>query len=388
MSKFIIGLAKHFPAVVLTGARQVGKTTLLRNAFPSHNYVSLDLPSTAESAETESEAFLKRYPAPLIIDEIQYAPKLFRHLKRAIDANRHAMGQFILTGSQKFELMKEVSDSLAGRVAVVELEGLSLNEVGLSKFPLEHQIVRGAFPELWRAIDIPETAFYSSYLATYLERDVRQILGVTNLRDFERFIRACAARNGQLLDKTSLGCDVGVSSKAVASWLSVLQASNQIVLLEPWFANFGKRLVKTPKLYFCDTGLLCFLLGITGNEILRSPFTGSIWETLVFAEMRKSIALSMVPKSLWFYRDSQGKEVDFLCLGGNHTLLIECKWKESADKSDAHWMNDVVRIASEKNIPEFAHWKSFVVCRTSEPYSLGTGTRAIPLSELSSIFRQ
>ncbi|MBF0502745.1 MAG: ATP-binding protein, partial [Candidatus Riflebacteria bacterium] len=236
ISKCLKQLAHHFPALVITGARQVGKTTLLRNTFPTYTYVSLDLPSTAESAETEPDTFLKRYPAPLIVDEIQYGPKLFRHLKRAIDADRHAMGQFILTGSQKFELMKEVSDSLAGRVAVLELEGLSLKEVGSDKGTIEHFLVRGGFPELWRDPDLPGEAFFSSYLATYLERDVRQILGVTSLRDFERFIRACAARNGQLLDKTALGSDVGVSSKAVASWLSVLQASNQIVLLEPWFA--------------------------------------------------------------------------------------------------------------------------------------------------------
>jgi len=381
-AKSLRQLARHFPAVVLTGARQVGKTTLLRKVFPHHTYVSLDLPSTAESAENEPEAFFRRYPPPVVIDEVQYAPGLFRHLKSAIDADRHATGRFILTGSQKFSLMQEVSESLAGRVGVLELEGLSFAEIGRSKPPLEQILVRGGFPELWRSPTLPSQAFHSSYLATYLERDVRQILGVTSLRDFERFIRACAARNGQLLDKTALACDVGVSSKAVASWLSVLQVSNQIVLLEPWFANVGKRLVKTPKLYFCDTGLLCFLLGITESILLDSPFVGGLWETFVFAELRKAIAWSNIPKTLWFYRDAQGREIDFLCLGGGYSSMIECKWKETAETSDTRWMQDIERMAKGKRLPDFQTTRSFILCRTPASFPLANGTTVLPVSDL------
>ncbi|MCC6525639.1 MAG: ATP-binding protein, partial [Polyangiaceae bacterium] len=212
----IVELARHFPAVVVTGARQVGKTTLARALFPRHAYVSLDLPSLAELAEHAPAELLARFPPPVVIDEVQYAPGIFRHVKARVDADRHKMGAFVLTGSQRFALMQAVSDSLAGRAAVVELETLGWHEITSAggsfggARELASVIVRGGFPELWRNRELDLDAFYSSYVATYLERDVRQIVNVASLRDFERFVRACAARNGQLLDKTSIGSDVGI----------------------------------------------------------------------------------------------------------------------------------------------------------------------------------
>ena len=286
----IARLSQERPAVVLTGARQVGKTSLVQRLFAAHRYVSLDLPSEAALADRDPADFLRRYPPPLVVDEIQYAPGLFRHLKLSIDANREQSGQYILTGSQKFQLMKNVSDSLAGRAAIVELEPLALSEIAeaFPKLPLEQIVFGGGLPELYARPNIQRVPFFSSYVATYIERDLRAIVNVTNLRDFERFLRACAIRCGQVLNKAELARDIGISPSTAAQWLGLLQTSNQICLLEPWFSNRTKSLTKTPKLYFTDTGLLTYLLNVHSVEdMLASPFWGSIWETFVFAELRK-----------------------------------------------------------------------------------------------------
>ena len=381
--------AQKFPVIVLTGARQAGKTALLRSLFPSHRYVSLDLPSAAAMAEKDPTAFFERNPAPLLVDEVQYAPQLFRHLKSEVDAARHEMGRFILTGSQKFVLMREVADSLAGRCAVLDLETLSAREIASqTRRPegtgeLAALVARGGFPELWRDPEIPRDVFFASYLATYLERDLRQILNVSSLRDFERFIRACAARSGQLLNKSALAGEVGVSVPAITSWLSALEASNQIAFLEPWFPNFGKRLVKSPKLYLSDTGLLCHLLGVTADNLLASPFVGAVWETFVFAELRKALRVSASPASVWFYRDKQQVEVDFLVLGGGRGRLVECKWTELPDEGDTRSLRAVSRIAAEKRLPDFADVSSFVVCRTASAHPVGTDTRAIGIMDIT-----
>lgn len=263
--------ARTRPVVVLTGARQTGKTSTFRRLFPNHKFISLDLPTEAEQAEKEPQSFLRRHSPPVIIDEVQYAPGLFRYLKVAVDASRTHNGQFLLTGSQKFTLMKSVSESLAGRADIAELETLSLAEIraALPQTVLENAIVRGGFPELQANPDIDGMAFYNSYLATYLQRDVRSLANVGSLRDFERFLRACALRSANLLNKADLARDVGIAPSTANHWLSVLEASGQIVLLEPWFSNRTKSIVKSPKLYLADTGLLCALLNIRSEEALR-----------------------------------------------------------------------------------------------------------------------
>lgn len=372
----------QFPCVVLTGARQAGKSTLLRSLLPQHTYVTLDLPSLADQANRDPEQFLARNPPPLLIDEVQYAPHLFRHLKVAIDTQRHSMGRFVLTGSQKFVLMKEVSESLAGRAAVLELETLSFEEIAQhhpypkSPAQLTHALTRGGFPELWRDPNIDAALFYESYLATYLERDVRQILNVASLRDFERFIRACAARSAQLLDKAALGRDVGVSSKAANDWLSVLESSNQIHLLEPYFQNLTKRVVKSPKLYFSDTGLLCHLLGLDAATLIKSPYLGSVWETAVYAQLRK--ARRDRRDTLWFYRDAQQHEVDFLIASGNTRHLVEAKWTETPDAADVRAMNTVARHLASPGIEITTN----VVCRTPHDTVSGDGSRVFNLESL------
>jgi len=391
-ARAVAKLARQFPVLVLTGARQVGKTTLARALFPRHAYVSLDLPSVADLAERAPDELLARFPPPLIVDEVQYAPALFRHVKARVDADRHEMGAFVLTGSQRFALMQAVSESLAGRASVVELETFGWEEVeraggSVETLPaLSSVLVRGGFPELWRNPEMDLDAFFSSYLATYLERDVRQILNVASLRDFERFVRACAARNAQLLDKSGIAADVGVSAKAVTSWLNVLVASDQIVLLEPWFTNWGKRLVKTPKLYFKDTGLLCFLLGLTESSLPTSPFVGSLWETAVFAELRKRAGLAS-RRSMWFYRDVQGREVDFLVLGGSHPALVECKWSAVPAPTDTRAMREVMALAAERGTRELQGAHAFVACRTPHPHPLGHGVTGIGPTDFERILR-
>jgi predicted AAA+ superfamily ATPase len=337
---------EHFPAVVLTGSRQTGKTTLLRQLFPKHSYVSLDLPSDAQMAEEDPATFLSRYPPPVVIDEVQYAPKLFRHLKVAIDKDRKAYGRFILTGSQKFTLMKEVSDSLAGRCAVLDIETLAIAELGedfansMRTSGLPTILCRGFYPQLWDEPDFPRDEFFRSYIATYIERDVRQILNITSLRDFDRFMRVCAVRTGQIVNKTEIAKEVGISTKTANDWLSIMHASNQIVLLEPYFANVGKRAVKSPKLYFTDPGLVSFLIGINKDTILQSAHLGHIWETFVFAELRKSVNFWLPEATLWFYRDHQ-RECDFILSYGGRLTFMDAKWKEVPTEKDFGAVNQI-----------------------------------------------
>ena len=372
----VLRLAAHFPSVVVTGARQTGKTTLLTRLFPRYHYVSLDLPQQAQLAEEDPGSFLLRHPAPLLVDEVQYAPKLFRYLKVEIDRNRDANGRFILTGSQKFSLMKEVSDSLAGRCGVLELEGLSTEELGDVFHDREQRegiagiLVRGFMPQLWKDLDLRPADYFSSYQATYLERDVRQLLNVSSLRDFDRFMRASAVRSGQLLNKTELAKEVGISNKTATEWLSVLQASNQITLIEPYFTNVGKRLTKTPKLYFNDVGLLCFLLGLNQRSVTDSYLIGSIWETLVFAELRKYLSATAPEATIWFYRD-QSREVDFVIEKDGRLTLADAKWKELPVPRDFRQLLTVQPLLRTARLP------AMVLCRTGESYPVGKDMLAV-----------
>jgi len=372
--------ARTRPVIVLTGARQTGKTSTLLRLFPNHAFVSLDLPTEAEQAEKEPHNFLRRHPAPTIIDEVQYAPGLFRHLKVAVDAHRMRNGQFLLTGSQKFTLMKSVSESLAGRADIVQLETLSLAEIraALPRTGLETAIVRGGFPELHANPDIDNVTFYNSYLATYLERDVRSLANVGNLRDFERFLRACALRSANLLNKADLARDVGIAPSTANHWLSTLEASGQVVLLEPWFSNRTKSIVKSPKVYLADTGLLCALLNIRSEEALRqSPAAGAIWETFVFAQLRARERRVGRAGSLFFWRD-RTREVDFVVDVGGRLELFEAKWTELPAESDAVNLAYVRKTVGKARVTRGA-----VVSRTPNSFPMVNGFRALAISELS-----
>jgi uncharacterized protein len=371
--------ARTRPVVVLTGARQTGKTSTFRRLFPEHEFVSLDLPTEAEQAEKEPESFLRQHPAPVMIDEVQYAPGLFRYLKIAVDAGRSRYGQFLLTGSQKFTLMKSVSESLAGRADIVELETLSLHEIlaALPKTTPEEAIIRGGFPELHADPDIDHIAFYNSYLATYLERDVRSLANVGSLRDFERFLRACALRSANLLNKADLARDVGISPSTANHWLSVLEASGQIVLLEPWFSNRTKSIVKSPKLYLADTGVLCALLNIrTVDDLRQAPAEGAVWETFVYTQLRARERRAGRVRSLFFWRD-RTREVDFVVDTAGKLELFEAKWNEVPTVADSINLEFVRKVVGVARIASGA-----VVCRTPKSYALSNGFRALPVADI------
>jgi hypothetical protein len=374
-----LSLASQRPSLLVTGARQSGKTALVTHVFRQHRYVSLDLPSEAEQAEREPAAFLERHGTPLIIDEVQYAPGIFRHLKSRIDRRRPASGEFILTGSQAFALMQGVSESLAGRVGLLELEGLSHSEARAAIPELEPVdfALRGAFPELWSNRELDAKAYYHAYVASYLERDVRSVLSVSSLRDFERFLRACALRSAQVLNKAELARDVGISPSTADKWLSVLSASDQVYLLEPWFSNRTKSLVKSPKLYLNDSGLLCFLLGVSSSmDLLASPFVGAVWETLVCGELRRQLRFGARPGQLFYFRD-RTKEVDFVIHRGGRFELYEAKWTERPDAGDTRSIQKVSDELGKRSIA-----RSAVVCRVENRHPLEAGAEALPLAQL------
>src|SRR5580692_859227 len=371
--------AKTRPVVVLTGARQTGKTSTFLRLFPKHGFVSLDLPTEAEQAEKEPGTFLQRHSPPVLIDEVQYAPGLFRHLKAAVDAHRTRNGQFLLTGSRKFTLMENVSESLAGRADIVELETLSFAEIqgALPKTGIETTVVRGGFPELYANLDIDTAAFYNSYLATYLERDVRSSTNVGSLRDFERFLRACALRSANRLNKADLARDVGIAPSTANHWLSMLEASGQIVLLEPWFSNRTKSIIKSPKLYLADTGLLCALLNIGSEEaLMASPAVGAVWETFVFAQLRARQRSVGPMKNLFFWRD-RTREVDFVADAGGRLELFEAKWTELPDLGDTVNLDFVRNVIGKSRVTAGG-----VVSRTPNSFPLPNGFRAMPVTEL------
>jgi predicted AAA+ superfamily ATPase len=375
----VLKSAKTRPVLVLTGARQTGKTSTLRRLFPRHDFVSLDLPTEAEQAEKEPAAFLTRHPGPAIIDEVQYAPTLFRHLKVVVDAQRGKNGQFLLTGSQKFTLMRGVSESLAGRADIIELETLSLAEIR-SAWPaitIDQAIVRGGFPELHSNPEIDPVAYYNSYIATYLERDIRSLANVGSLRDFERFLRACALRSANLLNKADLARDVGISPSTANQWLSMLEASGQVVLLEPWFSNRTKSIIKSPKLYMSDTGLLCALLNIRSEDALAfSPAAGAVWETFVFAQLRHRERRAGRSKSLFFWRD-RTREVDFVVDTGGKVELYEAKWSELPSSNDAVNLRFLREIFGKSSLSTAA-----LICRARNRYPLGDALHALPVDDI------
>ena len=382
IESLILRRAAQRPVVVLTGPRQTGKTSLVRRLFPDHEFVSLDLPSEAEQAERDPRSFLGRHPPPLVVDEVPYAPGLFRHLKAAVDGRRDRPGQFILTGSQKFTLMQAVSDSLAGRADVLQLEGLSYSEIRAAcpEVTVEDLLLRGGFPELHARPEIDGQGFYRAYVATYLERDLRQVLQVTSLREYERFLRACALRTAQLLNKADLARDVGIAGSTAGQWLSALEASGQAVLLEPWFSNRTKALVKTPKLYLGDTGLAAFLMGLRGPEDLgASPFTGALWETLVASEFRRRQMNSDGGSDLWFWAD-RSKEADFLIHRGGNFDLAEAKWTEHPGKREA---GALLRVAAE--LPAGRVRSCSIICRAANAYPIADGVSALPLAGIGDL---
>jgi hypothetical protein len=319
------------PVVFLTGVRQAGKSSLLQRLFPDAEYITLDKILLAEEAEQNPTVFLNRYKNQVIIDEIQYAPSLFRDLKIFVDEQRSSKGKWILTGSQKFILMQHVSESLAGRVRILKLGTLTARE--LDRTNLLHDkrelLFKGGFPELWaERLDVNE--FFEDYIQTYLERDLRQILNVNNLRDFRRFLSLLAIRVGQLLNYSEISKEVGVAVNTIKSWVNALEVSGLIVLLPPYYKNLGKRLIKAPKLYFSDNGLLNALLNIDSLDTLdKSLHLGNIWENFVLTELVKEGFVE--GKNIFYFRDTNGVEIDFIVEKKGEIFLLEAKHHERPD---------------------------------------------------------
>ena len=357
-SSTLLRLARGFPVLALTGPRQSGKTTLARAVFPEKPYVSLENLDEREFAQQDPRRFLARFPDGAILDEVQRCPSLFSWLQGIVD-ERKVMGDFVLTGSAQFDLIAGVSQSLAGRVGRVELLPLSIGELrqgGVLPESIDELLLKGGYPALYDR-DLLPGDWFSNYVATYLERDVRQLVAIRDLSQFQRFIRMCAARSGQLLNLASLGADCGISAVTAREWISVLEASYLVVRLMPHHANFGKRLVKTPKLYFLDVGLMAWLLGIRDAQSLSTHAArGALFETWVVAESFKRKFNAGMPADLYFWRDSSGNEVDLLeeTAGGVQATEIKSGATFASD-----WMDGVhkwTRLAgNEAGVPTLVY---------------------------------
>jgi predicted AAA+ superfamily ATPase len=372
----VLKAAKAFPAVVLTGPRRAGKTVMLRRLFPEASYFLLEDPDLVARLRADPQGFLDAVPMPAILDEVQNVPEVFAHVRARIDQRPRRTGQWLLTGSQESSLMRGVTESMAGRAAVLQLLPMAWHEtpkVGL---------LRGGYPEV---LARPGSArlWFSSYLQTYLERDVRAVTAVKDLALFRRFLALVASRHGQVLNRTALAAPLGVSVPTITQWLGVLETTAQILVVPPFYENLGKRLIKSPKVYIADSGLACHLLGIdTAAELARSPFRGALFEGFIAAEIVKAQLNAGRRRELYHFRDEQGLEVDFLVPGRAGTVdLVECKAGRTVTPSMAAPM---LRLATALRAGrgQAAETKMFLVHQSPLAGALTTavapGVRALP----------
>jgi predicted AAA+ superfamily ATPase len=319
----VTSLAQKFQVITLTGPRQSGKTTLVRATFPDLPYVSLEEPDIRQIALTDPRGFLSNYPNGVILDEIQNTPELFSYIQRIVDENRQI--QFILTGSSNFLLMEKISQTLAGRTAVLHLLPFSLQELEPLADSYENLIFKGQYPRIYDRT-IPPPDFYPSYIQTYVDRDVRMIKNIGDINAFIQFTQLCAGRIGQLLNYASLANDAGISPNTAKSWLSILESSYILYRLQPYHRNFNKRLVKSPKLYFYDTGVACSLLGIREQEQVNLHYMkGSLFENLILNEFIKRSFNRGENRQPYYWQDNHGKEIDCLLVNGEKVTAIEIK---------------------------------------------------------------
>lgn len=322
----LTALAEKFQVVTLTGPRQSGKTTLVKAAFPSMPYVSLEEPDIRQIALTDPRGFLSNFPGGAVLDEIQHTPHLFSYIQSIVDNRRES--QFILTGSSNFLLLEKISQTLAGRTAILHLLPLSIAELGSSAIIFdryEDLLFRGQYPRVFDR-QIPPNDFYPAYIQTYVERDVRMIKNIGDVNAFIQFIQLCAGRTGQLINYTSLANDAGISPNTAKAWISILEASYIIYRLQPYHENFSKRLVKSAKLYFFDTGVACSLLGIRDEAQLATHFLkGALFENLVINEFIKREFNRGQRRYPYFWQDSRGREIDCLLVEGEALLPVEIK---------------------------------------------------------------
>ena len=347
MTKVMKKRAKEYPVLTVVGPRQSGKTTLVKSCFPNYNYANLEDPETRDLAETDYKRFLSTYKTPLIIDEIQRVPKLASAIQVKVDENRNKTGQYILTGSHQPVLKQTVTQSLAGRSAFLELLPLTFSELykGRNKkeADVDDLILTGTMPELTNGV-IKPSIYYKNYVNSYIERDVRLISNIENTSSFNRFLVLLAGRIGQLVNLNTLSGEVGVSHTTLNSWLNILEASFIVFRLEPYYANIGKRLIKTPKIYFTETGLAAYLLGIKNSEQVSShPLRGNLFENLVVGDVLRHEKNSDNDGGLFFFRTTNGLEVDLLRLCDDGFQPIEIKstmtYNPSLENSLSHFMD-------------------------------------------------
>ena len=390
LSHTIQQAAAFFKVVLLTGPRQVGKSTLLeRMAEPNRSRATLDDMDALSLARADPATFFENFPPPILIDEVQRAPNLFTHIKLLADRSPKK-GQFWLTGSQQFGMMKNVTESLAGRVAILDMQGFSQAEkmrdetrpAFLPDIPLQTKrpvwtarkiydvIAKGSFPQLFDGTPAP--LFYSSYIRSYIERDIREVLRITQEHAFLKFLKVAAARTGQLLNYNDMARDIEVSVNTVKSWVSALETSGLVYLLQPYFSNLTKRAIKTPKLYFLDTGLCCHLTGITSGEMaMNHTLDGALLETYVVSEILKSHWHNGERPSAWFYRDAQGREIDLLLEKNGKLWPVEIK-KTATPKPEMTRMFDL--------IPKAQRGKGALVCTAGQFIPMNRDVNIVPVS--------
>ena len=375
-SQLLVQMSKGFPIVALTGPRQSGKTTLARQAFPDKPYFSLEDPEVRQRLAADPKQFFAILPSGAVLDEVQRCPEVFSYLQGLVD-ERARMGEFVITGSQQFGLLDNITQSLAGRVGLLQLLPLSLAELtatGMSPRTLEQTVWMGGYPALFdqrRQLEQP-AQWLSAYASTYIERDVRQVLEVSKLSLFQRFVLMSAARTGQLLNLSALAADCGISHTTARSWLTVLEASYVVYLLQPYHQNFGKRLVKMPKLYFLDTGLAAYLTKWPDADSLEAgSMSGAILETWLFAEILKSYWHNGLEGNLFFYRDTDQREVDLLIEVGDTLYPVEFKKTASPSQNVARQFSALDKLG--KTVGHGA-----VICLVERDTPLSQQVTAIP----------
>ena len=378
IEKELTGAVKDFPVVILTGPRQTGKSTTLKHIFPDYKYLTLDSPQLRSFAKDDPALFLENYGEKVIIDEIQYAPEILPYIKMNVDNDRSVNGRYILTGSQYFSLMSGVTESLAGRASIHELLGLSISELLIEDINAEKAFqlfLTGFYPDP-AVQEVNVTNFYSSYLQTYLERDIRDLLAVHNLTLFQNFLELLAARVGSLLNLNEIAKECGISFPTARNWLSLLESTRIVYLLRPYHKNISKRVIKSPKLYFTDTGLLSYILRYQTYETLRSgPFAGSIFENFIVIELLKKRFNNNLNFELYHFRDSNKNEIDIVIEKAGRFILLEIKLTKTPRSNHVKHLKNLMPAFtsakgfllsfSEENLKisddiSFLYWKDFL----------------------------
>jgi len=349
-------LARYFPVISVTGPRQSGKTTLIKKCFPNYTYLNLEDPIKRALIEEDPTQFINKDNLYIIIDEIQKIPELLSYIQIIVD-DINKPGLFIISGSENLIISEKISQSLAGRVGIINLFPFSLNEIeyeGLNEDDAFSQIIKGFYPRIYDQ-NIPSREFYSNYISTYVERDIRQIKNIGNIANFQKFMQIIAGRVGQILNLASISNDIGVDNKTISSWLSILEATFITFRLYPYFKNYGKRVIKSPKLYFYDTGILSYLLGIDNQTEMSTHFAkGSLFENLVIADIVKTISNLQLNIKPYFWRDNTGHEIDLILDKGNLLDSIEIKsskiYKLETNKNFLYWNNIKKEISTKNHI--------------------------------------